>query len=147
MWLAAAGAILVAAGLLWSLVLPLNKALWTGSFVLVSGGFAALILAACHQLLDVRRAGRWARPFLWLGFNPLAIYFLAELVGHLLDAPWPGQIGQTMTLRAWAFWSVLSPRAGEIPEEWLSLFFAILAVTWWTAVAGVLYRRRIRIRV
>jgi hypothetical protein len=69
------------------------------------------------------------------------------LVGHLLDAPWPGQIGQTMTLRAWAFWSVLSPRAGEIPEEWLSLFFAILAVTWWTAVAGVLYRRRIRIRV
>ena len=94
---------------------------------------------------DASGGGRNRR--LWLGVNALAIYFLAELVGHLLDAPWPGQGGQSMTLRAWAFWSVLSPLGGEVADEWLSLLFAILAVIGWAAVAGVLYRRNIRVRL
>ena len=75
-------------------MLPLNKSLWTGSFVLFTGGIATLILAACYVLFDCTRLPPWALPFSWLGFNPLAIYFLAELCGHVLDTPWPQGTGR-----------------------------------------------------
>ena len=96
-------------GLLWAPLLPLNKALWTGSFVLFTGGIAMLTLTTCYVLFDVEDFRRWAQPFAWLGFNPLAIYFLAELCGHLLDAPWPRGAVQPMTLRTWIFWDLLRP--------------------------------------
>jgi predicted acyltransferase len=135
------------AGVIWSSVLPLNKALWTGSFVLFTGGIAAVILAACYVLFDILGYRSWVRPFLWLGFNPLAIYFLAELFGHLLDAPWHRLAEQQMTLRTWLFWDVLQPLMSGIGDEWISLIFALLTVTLWIAVAGVMYRRGVRFQV
>jgi predicted acyltransferase len=145
--LSCAGAAAVVVGLLWTSVLPLNKALWTGSFVLVTSGIACLALAVCYLRVDVQGDRRWAAPFLWLGFNPLAIYFLAELCAHLLDAPWPPGAAQPTTLRALAYWSALRPMVPDLPDEWLSLAFAVGAVACWTSVAGVLYRRGIRIQV
>jgi predicted acyltransferase len=134
-------------GIVWATALPLNKSLWTGSFVLFTSGIAALILAACYLLFDVHDYRSWATPFLWLGFNPLAIYFLAELLGHLLDAPWPRVAGPHMTTRAFLFWDVLQPLAPGVGDEWLSLAFALVTVALWTAVAGELYRRGLRIQV
>ncbi len=137
----------MAAGWLWAYKLPLNKSLWTGSFVLWTGGLAALTLAVCYLLLDVAGIRRWARPFVWLGFNPLAIYFLSEAVGHLFDKPWLGAGGQTATVRSWLFWNVLRPRTRGMPDEWLSFAIGLATVVVWIGVAGVLYRRHIRIQV
>ena len=134
-------------GLLWAPILPLNKSLWTGSFVLFTGGIATLTLAICYVLFDVYDYRRWAQPLAWLGFNPLAIYFLAELCGHLLDAPWPREAARQMTARAWIFWDLLRPLAPDVRDEWLSLAFGLVTVSCWTAVAGALYRRRVRIHV
>jgi predicted acyltransferase len=145
--LIAGGATALAAGVCWAYVLPLNKPLWTGSFVLFTGGLAAIILAACYALLDVREERVSARPFLWLGFNPLAIYFLSELVGHTLDQPWLRAGGQRTALRTWLVWDVLQPLMPGIGDEWISLTFALLTVAFWIVVAGVLYRRGVRIQV
>ena len=128
-------------------VLPLNKALWTGSFTLFTGGIAALALAACDSALNTDDVRWWAQPFVWLGVNALAIYFLAQLCGHLLDAPWGAAGAQAMTARSWIFWDVLQPVAPGMGEEALSLGFALLTVALWTGVAGLLYRSDIRIRV
>ena len=133
-------------GLAWAPLLPLNKSLWTGSFVLFTGGVATLVLAIAYVLCDVEGNGRWARPFAWLGLNPLAIYFLAELFGHLIDLPWR-QGSTQMTARAWIFWDVLRRLVPDLPDDWLSLVFAVLVVAWWTAVAGALYRRGVQIQV
>jgi predicted acyltransferase len=141
------GIVALVVGIVWTPALPLNKALWTGSFVLVTAGLAALVLAACYVMFDVYDYRRFARPFLWLGLNPLAIYSLAELLGHLLDVPWPRGAAQPMTVRAWAFWSILRPLMPGPRDEWISLMFALLTVLWWMAVAGVLYRRDIRLQV
>jgi predicted acyltransferase len=146
-WLVAAGAAASAGGMVWALVLPLNKALWTGSYVLFTGGIAALALAACDAMFDRGHSRTWAQPFVWLGVNALAIYFLAELCGHLLDAPWRAADAQTMTLRTWIFWDALNAAVPDVPEDALSLGFALLTVAVWTGVAGVLYRRDIRIQV
>ena len=89
----------------------------------------------------------WARPFLWLGFNPLAIYFLSELVGHAIDAPWLRVAGQRMAAKTWLFWDVLQPLMARIGDEWVSLTFAVLTVALWIAVAGALHRQGVRIQV
>ena len=145
--LLAGGLVCLVVGVVWSSVLPLNKALWTGSFVLFTGGVAVLILAVCYVLLDARDHRAWARPFLWLGFNPLAIYFLSELLGHMLDQAWFRTAEQQTTLRTWLFWDVLRPSIPRAGDGWVSLIFAMLTVTLWIGVAGTLYRRGIRIQV
>jgi predicted acyltransferase len=144
--LMAAGVAAAVAGILWARTLPLNKALWTGSFVMWTGGLATLSLAGCYLLLDVLDRRGWAAPFLWLGFNPLAVYFLSELFGDLSDKPWLHVGGQTLTFRSWLFWDVLRPFT-SIGDEWLSLLVAVATVTIWIAVARFLYVRKIRIQV
>jgi len=141
--LTAGGAVALILGLAWSRALPLNKHLWTGSFVLVTAGLALLALGAIYLVVDVAGLRRWSRPFVWLGVNPLAIYCASELGGHLLDAAWRHRT----TPKAWLFWSVLQPATGFRYAEWTSLAFAIAYASLWTAVAGVLYQRGIRIQV
>ena len=146
--LVAGGAIAAAAGLAWSFALPLNKALWTGSYALFTAGLASLAFAACYWLIDVEAVDAWARPFVWLGVNPLAIYFLSELTSDLLDRPWLRVAGETMALKTWLFWELIDPLVGgRLQEMGVSLVFALLTLAAWTAVAGVLHRRGIRIHV
>jgi predicted acyltransferase len=103
--------------------------------------------ASSNVLLDVLDNRAWVRPFLWLGFNPLAIYFFAELVGHTLDQPWIRVSGHATTPRTWLFWDLLQPALPGIGDEWISLMFALLTVALWIAVAGGLYRQGVRIQV
>lgn len=133
--LIAGGTLAVIIAVAWSAVLPISKPLWTGSFALMASGVGTLLLAALYGAIDVRGVRSWSKPFLWLGVNPLAIYFLSEVVGHL-------QVG----VKAWLFWTVLAP---AVPNrmELASLIFAVGFVGVWTAVAGVMYRRRIRVQV
>jgi predicted acyltransferase len=144
--LVAGGLVAIGAGLAWSISWPINKSLWSGSYALLTSGLAAVALAGCLFLFDKRAIARWARPFLWLGVNPLAIYFGSELVGHLIDRQlFPWLIGQT-TPKDWLYWHLVAPMGGE-QGEWPSLAYAIGFVSIWIGVSVFLYRRGIRIRV
>ncbi len=102
--LAGAGAACVALGLLWSLVFPIIKLLWTSSFVLVGGGYGFLMLALFYWIIDVRRYRRWAFFFTVIGMNSIAAYTATMLfsfkqignifVGSLLPriGPWDGLV-------------------------------------------------------
>ncbi len=79
--LACAGVGCLAAGLVWSLALPIIKLLWTSSFVLVTGGFSFLALALFYWIVDVRGWRRWAFPFRVIGMNPIVAYMAMSLVG------------------------------------------------------------------
>jgi predicted acyltransferase len=129
---AAGGAVAVACGLLWSLVLPLSKPLWTGSFALVTAGIPAIVLSGIHFVVDVRGLRRWSVPFAWLGANALAIYVGSEVVRRLIDQP-----------KAWLFWELLEPVFRERPEV-ASLLLAVGILVVWIAVAGALVRARKR---
>ncbi|MGO9126313.1 MAG: acyltransferase family protein [Terriglobales bacterium] len=79
------GLVGVGAGELWNLWFPVNKPLWTSSFVLLTAGLALLCLAVCYGMLDVMRwRGRWATFFLVFGMNPIAAYVFAEVISHSL---------------------------------------------------------------
>jgi predicted acyltransferase len=145
--LAGAGLLMVAAGLVWSLWLPLNKSLWTGSYATLSAGMAALVFAVCYYVVDSRERRLWARPFVWLGVNPLAVYFLSELTRHLLDFAWIESGSQPIAPKDALFWRYLVRLTGGAAGAGASLVFALAFTGLWIGVAGVLYRRGIRIRV
>jgi predicted acyltransferase len=77
--LLAAGALSLAAGLLWSLWFPVIKLMWTSSFALIAGGLSFLALALFYWLVDVRGHQKWAFAFTVIGMNSIAVYLATEL--------------------------------------------------------------------
>jgi len=66
-------------GLLWSVVFPLNKFLWTSSYVLFTGGLNLVLLSILYGLIDIVRFNKWAFPFIIVGMNSILIYMLTGL--------------------------------------------------------------------
>ncbi len=69
------GLVCLALGWAWHPSFPVIKKIWTSSFVLVAGGYSCLLLAAFYQVIDVWKFQKWAMPFVWIGVNPITIYF------------------------------------------------------------------------
>jgi len=78
--LAIAGIVSLLVGLLWSLVFPIIKIIWTSSYVLFSGGWCLLLLALFYWIIDVKGYRKWAFVFIVIGMNPITIYFLQRFV-------------------------------------------------------------------
>ncbi len=76
--LVAAGLLLLGAGWLWGLWFPINKKLWTSSFILFAGGWSVLLLAGFYLLVDVCRLRWFFFPFVLIGMNSIAIYMIAH---------------------------------------------------------------------
>jgi predicted acyltransferase len=141
----AAGAGLVAAGWACGFWFPVNKALWTSSYVLLTAGLALQLLAVCYWLVDVKGRRRWATPFLVFGTNALIIYFLAELFSNVISTVTVTRAGGGMVdLKTYVYESLFASWA--LPRT-ASVMFAVCVVLLWLGVAAVLYRKRIFIKV
>lgn len=80
LYLAGAGVAGVMLGWLWGLQFPVIKKLWTSSFVLVAGGYSALLLALFYQVVEIWKWQKWTQPLVWIGVNPITIYMAVNLV-------------------------------------------------------------------
>lgn len=143
--LVGAGVALLAAGAAWDLVFPINKNLWTSSYVVFMAGWSALLFGIFHWLIDVRAWRGWAQPFVWYGMNALALFVLAGVVGRLLGLlRWTDAAGATVTLKGWLhshlFLSWLSPINA-------SLAFALGFVLAFLALAWAMWRRKWFVKV
>lgn len=78
--LALAGIVSLLIGLLWGLVFPIIKIIWTSSYVMVAGGWSLLLLALFYWIIDVKGYRKWAFFFIVIGMNPITIYFLQRFV-------------------------------------------------------------------
>ena len=119
----------------------MNKSLWSGSYALVTVGLAALTLSLCCYVVDVKGSRDWARPLIWLGVNPLAVYALSELTGHLIERPMINSPSARMALKDWLFWRHVAPLVGDAGAAWSSLVYAACFTAIWVLVAGLLYKR------
>ena len=81
LWLISAGAAGVALGFLWGLQFPVIKKIWSSSFVLVAGGYSAMLLGAFYWIVDVKKWQAWGQPFLWIGMNPITLYLTSNFIG------------------------------------------------------------------
>jgi len=75
------GIALVLAGHLWALQFPIIKAIWTSSFVLVTGGYSAILLGLAHQIVDVWGFKRSVAPLIWIGANAILLYMINGMIG------------------------------------------------------------------
>ena len=73
-----AAAVLLGAGLLWSIFFPVNKNIWTSSFVLYAGGWSMMLFAVFYFIIDVAGYKKWSMPFVWVGVNSILIYMAAH---------------------------------------------------------------------
>ncbi len=140
----AAGWLAILAGLAWDLVFPINKNLWTSSYVLFTAGAALEGLALCYWLIDCRGVRRWAWPAIVYGLNPIAVYVLSGLLMKLLDRIRFADGSETTSLASWIYRHLFLPWAPPVDA---SLAFAVSYVVFWWAMMALLYRRRIFIKI
>jgi predicted acyltransferase len=135
------GNILLALGLMWSPLFPINKSLWTSSYVLFTAGFACNVLAMCYWLVDVKGYRRWAVPFVVLGMNAITAFFLSSLFSRIIGLI---KVDGDVALKTWIYRNAFASWLAPINA---SLAFAVVYVVLWTALMSILYKRRIFIRV
>jgi len=144
-WLAASGAVCVALGYLWDPYFPINKALWTSSYVLLTAGYGALGLAGLGWLADIRGIHGWAAPFKVFGVNAILAYAGDEIVGSLLYKIGlvPAESGR-IDLASALYQMIILPRFE--PRD-ASLIFALSMVAFWGVVLALFYRRGIYLKL
>jgi predicted acyltransferase len=135
-----AGAAAMVVGWFWGLGFPVNKALWTSSYTVLTAGMALQLLAFCYWVVDIKGYRKWATPFLVFGTNALAVYFLAELSARVMGIITIGGVD----LKTFLYERVFASWASPINA---SLLYAVCTVLFWLAVVTVLYRKRIFIKV
>jgi predicted acyltransferase len=142
LFVAGAGCLVI--GWCWNPFFPINKSLWTSSYVCFTAGLALQLLALCYWLIDIRKYQSWARPFAVFGVNAIALYvgtaLMARLMG-LLKLPWGSE---TISLQGWIFQKIFLPWASPVNA---SLAYAIVFILLWLGVMWILYSRRIFIKV
>lgn len=132
-------------GLIWDAWFPINKNLWSSSYVLFTAGMGLHTLALCYWAIDVRGFRAWAQPFVVYGMNAIAVYVLSAFVGRILIL-WKvvGAGGEAVPLKSWIYQNLFASWAGPLNG---SLAFAIAYVLFWLGVVWLLYRRRIFVKI
>jgi len=139
------GSVLLAIGWSWSLLFPLNKSLWTSSYVVYTSGLALLTLGFCYWLIDVKGYKRWSKPFVIFGVNALALFAFSGLMARLMGMlRITDSDGKEVTLQGWIFNELFLSWASPINA---SLAYAICFILFWLFLMWLLYRRRIFIKV
>ena len=143
--LALLGAGLVLAGHAWDLVFPINKPIWTSSYVAYTTGWALVTLGALYQVIDVRGRRAWARPLVVYGVNAITVFVASGLVAKTLGL-WrvPSGAGETTSAYNFLYETLFASWAGPLNG---SLAFAIATVLFWLGAARAMYARRLFIKV
>ena len=140
-----AGIALLIVGRLLDPYFPINKNLWTSTFVLFTGGFAMLLLALCYWAVDLRGWRKWAAPFLVFGMNAILAYALAALVAEVsIDFEFHDSRRHLQTLHGWIYEGYFVPRSSPVNA---SLAFAVFFVLVVFVLLWPLHRRKIFIRI
>jgi len=140
------GVVLTAIGWAWSFWFPLNKSLWTSSYVVYTAGLALCFLGFCYWLVDIKGYRKWAKPFVIFGVNALALFVFSGLMAKLLGIIkfTAGAEGKPVSLQKWIFDSLYLPLASPINA---SLMYSISFILLWLFLMWLLYRKRIFIKI
>jgi len=81
LWLIGGGVACAAVGWLWGVQFPVIKKIWTSSYVLVAGGYSAILMGVFYLIVDVWKCQSWCQPFVWIGMNSITIYLVKNFLG------------------------------------------------------------------
>ncbi|HEU5186602.1 MAG TPA: hypothetical protein VFU01_18665 [Gemmatimonadaceae bacterium] len=141
----AIGSIAMVAGLIWNWAFPINKNLWTSSYVVFTAGMGAVAIATCIWLIDVKRVTGWTKPFVVFGMNPILAFvgsgMMARLMASIIKLE---RDGQTVSLQKAIYDSTF---ASWLAPMNASLLYALSFVLLWLLVLAALHRRNIFLKV
>jgi predicted acyltransferase len=133
------------AGRFWGAVFPINKALWTSSYVVFTAGAACVGLATCLWLIDLRGAKRWTKPFVIYGVNPLLAFAGSGLMARIIDSLVKVDVGgQPTSLHQASYMLFYEP---YFDPKAASLLWGLSFVLLWLGILYVFYRKNWILRV
>ncbi|NDW12522.1 DUF1624 domain-containing protein [Bacteroides sp. 214] len=138
------GTILTFAGFLFSYGCPINKKIWSPTFVLATCGLCSSFLALLIWIIDVKGYKTWSRFFESFGVNPLFIYVMAGVVSILIGNIRVPHGEGVISLKGYMYQVILQPMLGDYPA---SLAFALLFVAFCWVVGHILYKKKIYIKI
>ena len=141
----AAGSVGMMLGLMWNWSFPINKNLWTSSYVVFTAGMAVVALATIMWLVDYCNVKWWTKPFVVFGVNPIVAFVGSGVLARLIYTLWHVNYhGKSVAVQDAIYQSVFLP---WLPPRMASLAFAIAFVLLWYGILTVLYRRNIILKV
>jgi predicted acyltransferase len=130
--------------IIWDVAFPINKKIWTSSYVLFTTGWALMLLAACYELIEVRLIKRWSKPFEIMGLNAIAL-FVASVILIKITAKTQLGTGETaVSIYNWIYQNIFASWAGNFNGSFL---FALVTLLFWYGVAVLMYQKRWFIKV
>lgn len=140
-WLCFYGFLTFILGMAWALQFPLNKSLWTSSFVLYTGGLATLVLALTYWIIDYKEYRRFTKPFVIFGVNAITVFFLSGIMARCLSLI---KVSNDLSLKGWIYSTLMTPYFSPTNA---SLIYALLFVSIWGGIALIMFNRKIFIKV
>lgn len=138
------GTVLAFAGLLLQYGCPINKKIWSPTFVLTTTGFAAQLLGLLIWIIDINKKRRWSNFFHSFGVNPLIVYVFAGVLSSLLSSIRFDWSGEVISVKSFIYDILIRPWAGNY---FGSLLYALLFVTICWLFGYILYKRNIYIKI
>ncbi|RZL51132.1 MAG: DUF5009 domain-containing protein [Pedobacter sp.] len=144
-WLFSVGVFTTLAGLLWDLEFPINKALWTSSYVLYTGGLATIVLALSYWIIDINNYNRFTKPFVIYGVNAITVFFVSGLMPRLVNMiKIKGANGEEPGALTWFYKTFFVPYFSPINA---SLIYAIAFILFFFVILWFMYKKNIIIKV
>jgi predicted acyltransferase len=141
-----AGVLLVIGGQVWGLVFPINKPLWTSSYVLYTTGLAILVLSFMYWLIDILKYKKAFTFFEVFGVNPLFAFSLHVIWVKIITGiiKWKIPDEETANAYGWIYNNIFQPIGGNYTG---SLLFAIAHIMFFYLILLILYKKKIFIKI
>ncbi|HVN82700.1 MAG TPA: heparan-alpha-glucosaminide N-acetyltransferase domain-containing protein [Terriglobia bacterium] len=144
-WMLISGLAGLALGCVWGVWFPINKKLWTSSYVLFTGGFALVCLAVCYWANDIRNwRGAWTKPFVIFGANAIAAYMIHIILAVCIYSFHAQLDGRTLNGQDYLFQRFFAPLTGP---SFASLLYSVAFVLVCFLPIWLMYRKRIFLKV
>lgn len=146
--IAVIGFVLLIAGLLWSFLFPINKSLWTSSYVLYTAGIATICLTLLYWIIDVLNYNKWIKLFLIWGVNPMIVFFFSGIIPRVLSSikiQNPEIATEEINLQSYIYNSNIVPIFSNPLDA--SLTYALVYAVFWSIILWVFYKNKLIFKV
>jgi predicted acyltransferase len=130
--------------IIWDVAFPINKKIWTSSYVLFTSGWALMLLAACYELIEVRVIKRWSKPFEIMGLNAIALFVASVFLIKITAKTQIGTGESAISIYNWIYQNIFASWSGNFNGSFL---FALVTLLFWYGVAVLMYQKRWFIKV
>lgn len=135
-------------GLIWGSVFPINKSLWTSSFVLYTAGIGSLCLIVLYYIIDIKQYSKWCKIVLYWGVNPMIVFFFSGIIPRILSGIQiqnPNLPTETLSVQTYLYDFIISP-SFENPMN-ASLGYALSYAAFWCVILWILFKKKLIFKV